>query len=67
MTRAEAMTRIQLAFDIHAGKLIEVLCTDLAFDPSKAPEYVANYHRGLANMELAHKLALVELDKVFPE
>jgi hypothetical protein len=66
MNRAEAISRTEKAFD-DALKLVEVLCTDLAFDPSKAPEYVAHYHTGIANAALAHKLALAELDKVFPE
>jgi hypothetical protein len=61
------MARIERAFDAHAMKLVEVLCADLSFDPSNAPEYVANYHRGLANMAVAHKLAIVEVDKVYPE
>lgn len=67
ITKAQAQAKIDAAFDNHIEKLVDVLCTDLAFDPTRAAEYVGNFHRGLANGAKAQELVAADLGTIFPE
>jgi hypothetical protein len=65
MNRAKAQESLDASFERYIDKLIDVLMTDIGFDQTKTPEYVANFHRGLANADHAHEATSAELDRIF--